>query len=162
MDLISDIQIAATGLRSAFEITKTLLDLKSLAEVQAKVIPLQQTILDAQSAAFSAQTELSNALEEARKAHEELARMKAWLAQRERYKMISPWQGAIVYALRAAAKESDPPHWICSNCYENGRRSILNGAKTKSDDWYKYICPVCKSEVRSEYRGPSSIEYAPD
>jgi hypothetical protein len=160
MDL-STINAAITASRTAFEIAKTLHSLQSLSDVQAAVIPLQEAILSAQSATFSAQSELANAAEELRQAKEELARMKAWETQKQRYRLVSPWNGAIVYALRESAKDSDPPHWICTSCYENGRRSILNGAKGSSAV-YKYVCPVCKSEVRSLWVDPWTIEYVPN
>ena len=160
MDL-SLIQGTITGLKTASDIAKGFLELKSLADVQTKVIDLQSAILSAQSNALSANADQAAAAEEIRKLKEELARLKAWEEQRKRYRLVSPWTGAAVYALREAEKGSDPPHWICTKCYEDNRRSILNPRKNP-DYWFSYVCPVCKSDVQSPYRGASQQEYATD
>jgi hypothetical protein len=79
---------------------------------------------------------------------EELARVKAWDETKKRYQLISPTPGSFVYALKEESKGTEPPHWICATCYEDGRKSILQ----QLGEFYgvmRYICPHCKNEYRS-------------
>lgn len=156
---ISLIQGTITGLKVAGDIAKSMLELKSLSDVQGKVIELQGTILAAQSSALSANADQAAMADEIRTLKKEIARVKAWEAQKQRYKLHSPWEGSVVYALKQSMSDSEPPHWICTSCYENGRKSILNQIQGK-EGWYLVTCPVCKSQVQSPWRGLSNLEYA--
>jgi hypothetical protein len=148
-----------SGLKLAGDIAKSFLELKSISDVQGKVIELQSAILSAQSSALSANADQMAMVEEIRTLKEEIARIRAWEAEKQRYKLDSPWDGAVAYALKKSMGNSEPPHWICTSCYENGRKSILNQIRDK-DSWYTITCPVCKSQFQSPVRAPSSFEYA--
>jgi hypothetical protein len=99
-------------------------------------------------------------VEEIRTLKEELTRVKAWETQKKRYKLVTPWKpGSVAYALKESMKESEPPHLICTKCYEDGRKSILNPITINTYVWY--ACPVCKSQIPTGWRGNPCPEYAP-
>ena len=158
MDMGS-IAAAVGGLKSAGDIAKALLQMKSDAERQAKVIELQSVILAAQSSAIAAQSDQFSMLEEVRKLKEEIAKVKAWEAQKQRYQLATPYTGAAVYALTKAMSNGEPPHYICASCYEDGKRSILQIARDK-EGWTAFACPICKSQARTGYRGAAQPQYA--
>ena len=158
MDMVT-IQATLSGLKAAGEIAKGILALKSMTEVQGKVIELQSAILSAQSTALSAMGEHQVVLDENRKLKEELERVAAWSQQKRRYRLVSPWEGGLVYALRSQENHGEPAHWICTKCYEDGRRSILNPIHRPAE-WVRYACPICKSEVISPWKSPVAAEYA--
>lgn len=160
MDM-SLIQGTISGLKIAGDIAKGMLELKSLADVQGKVIELQSTILSAQSSALAANSDQAAMAEEIRALKKEIADVKAWEGQKQRYKLVTAATGSLVYALKESMSEGEPPHWICTKCYEDGRKSILN-PKQESGGWCQYVCPICKSQIPNGYRGPSEAEYAPD
>jgi len=90
---------------------------------------------------------------------EEIARVRAWEEQKKRYKLVNPWEGAIsvVYALKESCKGTEPPHWICTKCYDDGRRTILQLRKDQKQ-YVLLVCPTCKSEIHTESHGiPSAI-----
>lgn len=162
------IQGAVTSLKVAADIAIALGNIKTMAEVQAKAIELQQVILSAQSSALTAQSEQFTLLQQIRDLKEEVANAKAWNEQKQRYALVSPWPGAVTYALKKQSSNAEPPHWICATCYENGRRSILN-------DGMKYApagrgrsavgldCPVCSAHIASDWSGgPIERKYAED
>ena len=154
------IQGTISGLKLAGDIAKGFLELKSLTDVQGKVIELQSAILSAQGSALAANADQAAMVQEVRNLKEDIARIKAWEEQKQRYKLASPWQGCVVYALKQQCSGTEPPHWICTKCYEDGRKSILN--PIKGDGWYRFCCPVCKSEVQSPYRSAAQAEYTND
>jgi hypothetical protein len=159
---ISIFQGTITGLKLAGDIAKSLFELKSISDVQAKVVELQSVILSAQNSALAANTHQTAMIEEIRNLKEEIARVKAWEKEKQRYKLIQPWSGTVLYALKKDCSVSEPPHWICTKCYEDGRKSILN--PQKKDGWYVFTCPACKCGFHSyQHRlNPPNPEYAPE
>lgn len=125
VDLMS-IQGAILSLKTATDIAKGFLHLQSMAEVQGKVIDLQSAILAAQSSALAAQSEQSSMIQQVRQLEEEIANIKAWEGEKQRYQLITPWSGCFVYALKELSKGTEPPHWICEHCYQEGRKSLLH------------------------------------
>ena len=159
---ISLIQGTISGLKAAGDIAKSLMNLKTISEVRGKVIELQSVILAAQGSALDANAKQSAMVDEIRTLKEEIARIKAWGTQKKRYKLTSQWEaGGVAYALKESMKESEPPHLICTKCYEDGRKSLLNPL-TNSNGFVAYICPVCKSQIPTGFRGHPTPEYAPD
>lgn len=155
------IQGTISGLKTAADIAKSLMELKSISDVQAKVIELQSAILSAQSNALSANADQSSMVEDIRTLKEEIDRVKAWDTQKQRYKLVKPWSAGVAYALKESLSDSEPPHLICTSCYEGGRKSILNPI-ADSHAFIAYVCPVCKSQIPTGYRGSPTPEYAPD
>jgi len=138
------IQGAVMSLKAAGDIAKGLLHLQSLAEVQTKVIELQSAILAAQSGALAAQSQQSTMIQRVRDLEEEIAHVKAWEEQKQRYQLIEPWNGCFVYALKELCKGTEIPHWICEHCYQDGRKSIIqNGEKWDSHTIQLIKCSHC-------------------
>lgn len=141
------IQGAVAGLKTATDIAKGLLDLKTMAEVQGKVIELQAAILSAQSSALAAQSDQAGMADEIRALKQEIDKVRAWEETKKKYKLHEPTQGTFVYALRKEHEGSEPSHWICTKCYDDGIRSILQ-LKTVGVEHNHYSCPNCKSEFK--------------
>ena len=159
------IQGTLTGLKTAFELTKAMSDVKTMSEVQAKVIEMQQVILEAQSSAMAANADQYAATEELRSLKEDIQKMKAWESERQRYKLRHPttYGAGVVYALRqSACKADEPAHYICTTCYESGRKSILGLHFQERGGYSMWTCPVCKTAVSTGTRGSPSAELAAD
>lgn len=155
---IPSITAAIVGLKNAAEIARAMKDLHNQTDIQTRVIDLQSAILAAQSDALSAQSEQSLMIQKIRDLQEEVSRVKAWDETRQRYQLIAPWEGCYVYALKESSKGSEPPHWICPHCYEDGRKSILHDTD-KLDRRIRWIikCPRCSFE--SEKKSSSERKY---
>lgn len=161
------IQGAVMSMKAAGDIAKALFQLQTSAEIKGQVIDLQNAILSAQQSAFAAQSEQSSMIEQIRDLKEEIARMKAWEKEKQRYKLINPpWGGgSVVYALKESCKGTEAPHWICTKCYDDGRRTILQPKKDHKKDLPAYVvlvCSTCKGELNTGMRGIGAPEYAPD
>lgn len=119
------IQGAITGLQTAANIAKGMMQLKTTADMQVQVIELQSAILAAQSSALAAQSDQFSMVEQIRQLKKEIADIKAWEETKQRYALTSPWTGCFVYAMKESCKGSKPPHWICEHCYQDRREAIL-------------------------------------
>ena len=157
------IQGLISGLQSATDITKALYQLKTSADVQAKVVELQTAILSAQQSALSANAEQFAMIQRVRELEEELARLNAWEEEKKRYRLVYPIEdsGLAVYAIKESCKGTEQPHWICTKCYGDGRCTILQQSKAKGGN-VSVVCPTCKSELDTGYIGIGQPQYAPD
>lgn len=150
------LQGAISGLKSAADIAIGLSKLHTMTEVQGKAIELQQIILAAQSSALSAQSDQLALMECIRKLEKEIADVKAWETQKQRYKLVSPWKGAVVQALKKSSGDCEPPHWICTRCYEEGTKGFLGNKEERGR--LVLECTHCKTQLQTPWGG-GSIEY---
>lgn len=148
-----------SGLKTAGDIAKSLMDLNTVSEVRSKVIELQTVILSAQSSAFETNARQSSLADKISALEEEIAKIKKWEEEKQRYSLVSPWDGCFVYALKKESAETEPPHWICTKCYEDGRKSILNQKQRNNAAFWMLVCPVCDSQIHSTIVRPSKPKY---
>ncbi len=146
-------QGAISGLKAAAEGAIALGKLHTLAEVQAKAVELQQIILSAQSSALEAQSEQFALLEQIRNLEKELADVKAWESEKQKYELIDLFAGndragaAFVYARKSGVEPAEPPHKICAHCYQEGKKSILQQETRVPGMDRVLLCNACGSEI---------------
>lgn len=141
------IQGAVSSLKLASDIAQGFLKLKSISEVQGKVIDLQSAILAAQSNALAANSDQMTMVEEIRSLQEELAKIRAWEAEKQRYELKMLEAGIYAYTLKRGAAEGEPSHWLCSRCFNEGKKSLLQS----QGDFYgatEYVCHGCQSKIK--------------
>lgn len=161
MDL-GTISAALTSLNAAGKIAQGLMSLKTMADVQSVAIDLNQKIIAAQTDIFAAQTAQAATIQRVRDLEEQITKMRNWEEQKERYKLTEPWgNGGFVYGVKESRKESEPAHWICTKCYDDGRRSILQPRPDKGL-WLHMTCPTCNSSLQTGWRGIASPAFVPD
>jgi len=146
MDL-SLIQGTITGLKVASDIAKGFLEIKSMAEVQGKVIELQSSILSAQSSALAANADQAAMADEIRKLRDQLAQLQAWSQERQRYQLTALEPGIFAFTLKADLSEGEPAHWVCARCFIKGEKFLLQN----QGDFYgstEYLCNGCNSKIK--------------
>ncbi|WP_050808508.1 hypothetical protein [Collimonas fungivorans] len=156
------LQGAVTGLKTAADIAIGMSKLKTMAEVNAKAIELQQVILSAQSNALGAQSAQFSLIEEIRSLKEEIAQVKAWEETKKNYLLVSPWTGCFVYALKKQSGSIEPTHWLCPNCYQNGKKFILQKAREDNRMMVSFGCHNCNSKLLVRGGYDIQVSYAED
>ena len=157
---IDSINSAIQGVKVASEIIKGLVESKSSAALKERVGELQAALIDIQGGVLLAQSEQAALIQAKRNLEEEVVRLKNWDRQRARYKLTPLWEGvSLVYALQEAMSDGEPPHYLCTKCYEGGARMILQSRKSATGH-FLLSCPNCKAEVHSGFRGADSPRYA--
>lgn len=157
---IASIGTAVSSLRAAGDIAKGLISLKTMAEVQAKAIELNEKIIDAQHRIFEANATQTALIDRIRELEGQVAKMKDWDAQKERYQLKTPHPGIAVYALKKAMSNGETAHYLCANCFQNGKRSFLQYGDREG--WVTIVCSACRSEHRTRWRGLGPHKYAED
>jgi hypothetical protein len=135
------------GFKTAADLTKTIISLHDAAIIREKVAELQGVILSAQSSAISAQTDQFSLLEQVRILEGEIADLKAWDAEKERYQLTKLAGGGLAYMLKEQAQSSGPEHYLCAACYEDRRKSILQPETRFPGRAFVLACHKCGSEA---------------
>lgn len=129
MDLAA-IQGAISSLKAATEISKSIMDMKNMSEVQAKVIELQSALLEAQNSALSATASQFELQERVRELEAQLQDKGDWSKEKERYQLVNPWRGpAQAFALKESHSNGEKPHLMCASCFHKEAKEILNTIK---------------------------------
>jgi hypothetical protein len=161
MDLTA-IQAAISSLQAATGIAKSIVETKSAAEIQSKVIALQSALLEAQNSALTATTSQYELQEKVRSLEAQVKAFNDWGDQAKRYALVNPWRGAAqVYALRKADADGEAAHYLCSNCFHGRKRTIVNPVTDKTG-FISMVCPTCRSTVDTGYRGIGKPQYVED
>ena len=145
---VDSIQAAVTSLKTATDIAKGFLDLRSISQVQGKVVELQAEILAAQTSALAAQSDQMTLLDHVRGLEAQVTQMKAWEAEKERYELRERAPGILAYRLKDEARGTEPTHWICATCYERSTKLILQQQRGPERSTI-LLCPGCETSLRT-------------
>lgn len=121
--------------------------LRDAAQILEKTVELNQKILTVQTALADAQAEQATLIQVIRNLEEDVARLKAWEAEKQRYELtdISGGNGSIAYVIKDSVKGAEPLHYICANCYEHNKKSILQRVGIMVPEANQMLCPGCKT-----------------
>lgn len=152
---MSDMGSIASALSSfnvLIDIAKAMITLRDAQAIQAKVIEFNRAMLDAQREMFAVNNERSALIERIRNLEKEIADLKAWETEKQRYEMKKRPSGSIVYALKAEMQGTEPPHEICAACYKRGKAFILQPVAGSTASAHlgipkKLHCPECSAEI---------------
>jgi hypothetical protein len=125
-----------------------------------QLIEFQQALIQLNSKIASVQLENATLLCQKDDAEAELRRMKDWGAEKQRYSMATPEPGAIVIALKKAMSDGEPPHYLCPNCFKQGKASPLSDLPKDKERWHYWVCPNCEYKAPTGYSGPCPAKYA--
>lgn len=152
---------ALSGLKTAGEMIAGLSSAKNQAETAMKVLELTTIIHSSREDILTAREALASILEENRKLKDDTVRLEQFHSDMERYQLAEAYPGSVMYSLKRSMSNGEPAHYVCANCYQTRKKSLLN-CIPKSDGWYAFACPNCKSTIPNGYRSASAAEYAPD
>jgi hypothetical protein len=135
------------SLRAAAETTKAMKDVGDANLIQTKIYELTREIMSAQSCALAAQSEQFDLLQSKRDLEEEIVRLKAWNTEKYRYELKSVGPGSVAYIVKESMRGNEPIHWICANCFQNGKKRFLNESHSDLHHVY-HKCAECAYKIR--------------
>jgi hypothetical protein len=107
---IAEISAGITSLRATLDVMKAMMDLRDAEAFRAKSIDLQGLVLEALGKAIDAREAYAEQADRVRALEAEMAKMKAWDAEKERYELKGVGSGAVAYMLKPDARGAEPPH----------------------------------------------------
>ena len=128
---------------------------------KGSTLEAQEQIMSLREGALKLHEENHELKNKIRELEEKLKTKEDWENEKNKYKLVNPQKGpGQVYALKKESAGDEEPHYICTNCFHNKSKIILNPSnKTR---WIVMNCPVCKSSVETGYRGIGAPEYVED
>jgi hypothetical protein len=143
--MVGELFGSLSAFKTMFDMAKALRDIHDVTTRDRAVIELQKEIL-------SAQQQQATLIERVRDLEKEVARFETWETEKKRYELKALARGAYAYSLKAEEQGIEPPHYICTACYENCKKSILqivpsNSARMALGMGATFRCPLCKSEI---------------
>ncbi|HZS83836.1 MAG TPA: hypothetical protein VFA50_13255 [Stellaceae bacterium] len=155
---MSAIAAALAAFNTAKNIAQAMIGLRDAAAFQSKMIEFQSAILDAQNSAFAANDERAAMIERVRELETKVAKLEAWEAQKQRYKLDRLEPGVFVYTLKPEMAAGEPPHHICQTCYERGKRSVLH-ADEHVNGIHHLSCNDCGAKLQVGNWNPPKLDY---
>lgn len=143
--MIAEINGVLSSVRALTDLVKANKSLANFNELGSAVTEVTAKLLSAQGAVLAAQEKQSTLTERIRALEKEIAELKDWNQEAERYQLTEISTGLFVYAVKPGMERGDPMHHLCTNCYAQREKSILQLQKSISKKWYE--CYRCKSEL---------------
>lgn len=146
-------------LQSAYRLTKSIADLNEVHAIKSQIGELLAQIISAQESAITAQSDQLSLIERKTELEEKVARLEAWDADKKRYHLTETSGGLLAYALKEQKGSSKPVHMLCTNCFDQGQKSILQKESRNPGRHDVHFCPRCDFEHFSEHTGGRGSEH---
>lgn len=141
---IGSMAAALASMKTATDITTALLGIKTDAAVQSKAVELTGALLQVQQQLLSAQMEQMKLIKRIDELEAELRQAQKQDDLTDRYRLHRFETGHHAYVLKPEFRGSEPEHFLCSRCFENGKRITLQGQKALR-------CPDCDKRIQTEH-----------
>lgn len=161
IDPLSATTSVIASINHANQIIKAVLDARDKHSNLEQFITLQTEIATINTGYIALTQQNQSLLAEIDNLKKEITNFEEWDNQKKRYKLYSPWDSAVVYAITESQSNGEPPHWICAECYNSRKRSFLNSRKNRDSGYEEFFCN-CGAIVSSHHRGKHKVEYCPE
>jgi hypothetical protein len=142
--MVAELFAGLSAFKSMYDAAKALKDMNDATVRNGAVIELQEKIL----AAREAQTTL---LERVSDLEKEVAGLKAWDSEKQRYELKQLYRGPHAYILKEGEEKGEAAHALCTNCYQRGFKSFLQMSGHVIVNDRTWSCPACKMSVKSQW-----------
>jgi hypothetical protein len=141
-------------LKTASSLLQEAIEIRDATKFRDTVGKLQTQILSAQQGALAANVAQAEMAEEISQLKKQVASLKAWNAEKNRYQLKDVGLGSFARVLKESESRGEPPHQICAACYERGKKFILQPRNNFM------VCPECGTEIKTSniaFAGPIQI-----
>lgn len=149
--MITEITTALQSVKAAITIIKGISSLKSNIEVKEKSVELLDIIISIKSDMISLQSMYDELLQSKKDLEQKLLNINIWEETKVSYKLKKVADGVTVYVPKDLKENDDDFHWICANCFNEKKKSII---QLTNDDGYTkfYSCPKCGMHFNISYK----------
>jgi hypothetical protein len=148
--MIAELNAGFSAAKHAYTVVKGISDLKNQTEINSAIFDVQQNLLSVQQQLSEAQQRFDELAAQKKNLEIELANRDAWEKTASRYKLTEIAENLFIYAL--IDSQDEPAHWLCPNCFQNRKKSIL---QKKNVSQRNHTCPNCGFDII-----PKPIDYA--
>ena len=127
--MITEAGAAISGIKVAMDMAKGIGALKSETEINQSIIDIQRILLEAQSGALEDKQRIAGLTAEVQQLQSVLKQQNDWSDEAKRYVLTESETGTYTYELRPESANGETHHRLCVTCFENGKKSILQGKR---------------------------------
>jgi len=138
--MVAEVFAGLGAFKAMFDLAKGLKDIDDRATRNSVAIELQEKIL-------AAQAQQAALIEHVGNLEKEVADLKAWDADKQRYKLTDIGDGLLTYALKEGMESGELPHHLCANCYQDGKKSIMQTEYRNPGRAHVLVCHRCGSDL---------------
>ncbi|KKC27139.1 hypothetical protein [Sphingomonas sp. SRS2] len=144
--MIEAIGAGLGSLKAAKDIVQALNGIQTAAAINDVKLTLQGHILEAQQGLFAAQEAQTASAQRVNELTAEIQRLRDWSSEKQRYELKNIGVGTFAYMLRPDERRDDPPYWLCTRCFDDGQKSILQ-FQGRGNDARQVVhsCSRCKA-----------------
>jgi hypothetical protein len=154
---INQISAALSSIKIASEMAKGILSLNKDVAVNEKAAKLLSVIISLQHNIMSLQSEYGELLKSKDNLENKLKEYETWKVTESQYKLEEISHGVFVRVPNNSHPYPEPKHWLCTNCWQDKKKSILQLRWKMKNGIDAYECPRCKSVIndRSHPKPPT-------
>ena len=132
------------SLKTALDVAKGLNATITEAKVAEAKTQIIGHLITAQQAMLDAQQTLLEDTDTIRALEAEIMGLKDWQTEAARYELADAGQRTVAYRLKQGEGTGEPAHWLCPNCFADGKKSFLI---PETHMWVRtLVCHRCKWE----------------
>jgi hypothetical protein len=143
----AEIGLGFRALKTAFDIAKEAKELTDTTAIRSKIIEMQSLIMEAQTGAIEAREVHAAQVSQIRELEAEVARLKAWDAEKQDYELRPVTAGSFAYVPKVEVQAGEEVHRYCASCFDGGKKSILQAVTRQPGRAEVHVCHQCGSEV---------------
>lgn len=144
---IAAIAGVTSSLKAIGDLTKAMIGLRDAEAVLSKSVELNRLALQAFEQALAAREAQAAQVDRIRALETELAEMKKWQADKDRYSLANIGAGVVALRLQENARHpGEPIHCLCPDCAANGKKFHLQ-PHNDGPAYVTYRCNGCKFEI---------------
>jgi hypothetical protein len=117
------------SLNAIAQLSKAAIGIRDAALIREKLVELNGEVLSAQAGALATQADQFALLERISRLEKQIADFEAWKAEADTYQLKDVSQsgigGLLAFVPKAGTHDSEPPHSLCAQCYNERRKSFL-------------------------------------
>lgn len=137
----NEIAEAVQRLRVLMDLLKAKKSLAHFNELVAAVSEVTAQSLSTQGVVLAAQKH-STLSDRIRELEKEILELKSWEREADRYQLTELSPGLFTYYLKPGREQGEPIHHLCTNCFAQREKSILQIRTSSSHR--RYECPRCQ------------------
>ncbi len=149
--MIAEVAAAIARLKNLRDMIAAMKDSSEKSKLSGSIEDAQIKFIDLQRRLIESQESEATAKERARTAEHKCVELEEFAHEAERYSLKELSPGFLVYAMKDGAEETDPPHYLCTNCFSNHKKSIIQRSEISDAmttfQQFMYECPACKTKV---------------
>jgi ribosomal protein L32 len=123
--MIAEINGVVSSVRGLSDLVKANKTLTNFNELVAAVSEVNAKLITAQAAVLTSQEKQSTLSDRIRELEKEVAELKDWNRETERYQLTTIASGVVAYAIKPGMESGEPPHHLCANCFAHKEKWFL-------------------------------------